>query len=262
MSANWYYVENNERVGPVDEKNFLDLIKSNVIDSETYVWKKGFDNWIQAKNLDELRNMIPHSSDSDNSDKKNENIEEDNIEFIWENISSDDQIFILRVGEDRGIEAKEYGPYSLAMISKLIEQKRVNHLTQIFAPGMSDWISLGEVEVFRDSFSDELEFIERRTTKRCPISARVFLSGEEHFFQGVCRDISIGGAQILVANFSGKEGDIVKINMHFEDGSFAFSATGKVMRLLDRVGGFAMRYTDLSSESINIINNYIESYED
>ena len=64
------------------------------------------------------------------------------------------------------------------------------------------------------------------------------------------------------ANFSGKVGDMVKVNMHFEDGSFAFTANGKVTRLLNHVGGFAMRYVELSTNAISMINSYVENYED
>ena len=149
----------------------------------------------------------------------------------------------------------------MEVIKKLIKQKRVNHLTQVFSPGMSDWHYLSNINQLSSHFDEKNEFHERRNSKRCPISARVFLSDNKSFFQGVCRDVSVGGAQVLVANFPGKEGDVVKVNMHFEDGSFAFSASGKVIRVLSRVGGFAMRYIDLRPEAISMINDYIERHD-
>ena len=136
-------------------------------------------------------------------------------------------------------------------------------MTQIFAPGMEGWVYIGEVDYLKPLLGEtEGDFIERRKSSRCPISARVFMANDERFFQGVCRDISIGGAQVLVANFDGEVGDIVNLNMHFEDGSFAFSASGKVTRILDRVGGFAMRYVDLSPHAISMINEYVESHDE
>lgn len=278
MSTNWYYVDNNERVGPIDEGDFLDLILKTAIKEDTYVWRKGLDNWVQAKSLDELRNYFYQSlvTDSDHigsnkgndytteASKTNHDINDsdsNNIIFDWNKVDSQKSIFVLKIGIDRGVAPKEYGPYSIAVISKLIKEKRVNHLTQVFAPGMSDWEYLSEVPSFENLFSEKSDFKEKRSAKRCPISARVFLSDDENFFQGVCRDVSVGGAQVLVANFPGKEGDIVKINMHFEDGSFAFTASGKIIRILSRVGGFAMRYVNLGPDAITMINNYIENYE-
>ena len=229
MSTNWYYVENNERVGPVNESDFLDLIVKSVIGDETYVWRKGLDNWAQAKNLDELKGYLNESnssievnsvSDNKDSEYDKENADsvlrkEADIKFNWDEVDEKSSIFILRIGEDRGGEEKEYGPYSMEVIKKLIKQKRVNHLTQVFSPGMSDWHYLSSIDQLSSSFEEKAEFHERRNSKRCPISARVFLSDNKSFFQGVCRDVSVGGAQVLVANFPGKEGDIVKVNMHF-----------------------------------------------
>ena len=278
MSTNWYYVESNERIGPIDESEFKDLINSEKIIGETYVWRKGFENWVQAKSLDELKKYLSSvfvaGNENDASDIDSENNTDDDllnrldaesnesIQFEWGDVLESDQIFILRIGEDRGVQAKEFGPYTLGMIKELVEQKRVNHLTQIFSPGMDNWLFLGNIDYFKSFFKEDISEVDRRENKRCPISARVFLSEQESFFQGVCRDVSIGGAQVLVADFKGKEGDEIKINMHFNDGSFAFAAKGKVIRSLNRVKGFAMRFIDLSPESINMINNYIENYED
>jgi len=278
MSTNWYYVENNERIGPVDEKEFLSLLKGSKIIGETYVWRKGFDNWLQAKNLDELQKYLefdPMTSNEEFSEgiatsdeendllegEKTESTESEKINFSWENINRDEQVFVLRIGEDRGSRSREYGPYTLKMVENLLEQKRINHLTELFAPGMNQWTLIGDIDYFKNDLNIDMQNVERRKSKRCPLSARVFLSDNEEFYQGVCRDVSIGGAQVLVANFNGNEGDEVKVNMHLNDGSFAFTARGKIIRSLSRVGGFAMRFIDLSPSSITMINEYIENYE-
>ena len=288
MSNNWYYVESNERVGPVDEKEFMSLIDRSVIKKSSYVWKKGLDNWVQAKNLDELKHLLKEEDDFELSDLDNEINKEYNddnsdpingsfdneimesgaseegeiIHFDWDMVNEDEQIFILKIGEDRGGEDKEYGPFSVTMIRKLISDNRINQKTQLFSAGMSEWSFIGNIDYFSELFPGDERFEDRRTSRRCPISARVFLSDDSSFFQGVCRDISIGGAQVLVANFPGSVGDLVKVNMHFEDGSFAFTANGKITRLLNHVGGFAMRYIELSSSAIRMINSYVENYED
>ena len=278
MSTNWYYVENNERIGPVDEKEFLSLLKGHKIIGETYVWRKGFDNWLQAKKLDELQKYLDLDSmtsedqlsegittSDEESDllegEKTGDAESEKIKFSWEDLNHDEQIFVLRIGEDRGSSPREYGPYTLKMIEKLLKQKRINHLTELFAPGMGEWTLIGDTDYFKNKLKIDMQNVERRKSKRCPLSARVFLSDNEEFFQGVCRDVSIGGAQVLVANFNGNEGDEVKVNMHLNDGSFAFTARGKIIRSLSRVGGFAMRFVDLSPSSITMINEYIENYE-
>jgi len=155
MSDNWYYVENNERVGPVQEIEFIKLIEQSVIDRETYVWKKGFDNWIQAGNLPELNNFLNNKdlSHASLNETRNDEISTDGIRFSWSDLNLDEQIFVVKIGSDRGQEEKEFGPYSFNIIMKLIESKRVNEMTQIFAPGMSGWQFLGEISSFSAFFN-------------------------------------------------------------------------------------------------------------
>ena len=56
---------------------------------------------IQTGNLDNDNNHVKVSSDS--SHKK-----EDDIKFDWDKVDEKSSIFILRIGEDRGGEEKEY----------------------------------------------------------------------------------------------------------------------------------------------------------
>jgi hypothetical protein len=41
----WYYTQNNQQVGPVDEKEIKKLVASGVITSATMVWTTGMANW-------------------------------------------------------------------------------------------------------------------------------------------------------------------------------------------------------------------------
>ena len=48
------------------------------------------------------------------------------IHFDWDTVLENDQIFILKIGEDRGQEEREFGPFSVDMIRKLIRENRIN----------------------------------------------------------------------------------------------------------------------------------------
>ena len=91
MSSNWYYVENNERVGPIDEKVFLDLIGQSKVTGHTYVWRKGFENWTLAKDLEELKNYLDQNEPIDNSSNIAQedvvvNSSDKKIYFSWDDI--------------------------------------------------------------------------------------------------------------------------------------------------------------------------------
>ena len=42
----WYYAENNDRRGPIEDAAFQDLIRTGAIKPETLVWREGMPNWI------------------------------------------------------------------------------------------------------------------------------------------------------------------------------------------------------------------------
>lgn len=50
----WYYVEDGERVGPVEEEGLQELVDDGVLKEDSYVWTKGFDNWQRLHSVSEL----------------------------------------------------------------------------------------------------------------------------------------------------------------------------------------------------------------
>ena len=43
----WYYAINGQRVGPVSESNFAQLVANGVITEDTLVWRKGMAQWVR-----------------------------------------------------------------------------------------------------------------------------------------------------------------------------------------------------------------------
>jgi uncharacterized RDD family membrane protein YckC len=42
----WYYSENNQRIGPVDDTAFRALVAEGKISADTLVWREGMPNWV------------------------------------------------------------------------------------------------------------------------------------------------------------------------------------------------------------------------
>lgn len=56
--AEWYYVGQYGELGPLSLEQMRDLIQDKVIGPDTYVWRRGMTDWIQADGVAELRARI------------------------------------------------------------------------------------------------------------------------------------------------------------------------------------------------------------
>lgn len=159
---NWYYVQGSDRVGPVSEESLLDLYRKDVINLESYVWRKGFVNWERLKDVSELNftkeePVVAPKKQERKQDKKIEPVEVETVteaesspeivfNFDWKAIGEEEEMFFIKVGTDRlqKLENDLYGPYSLHELKDALEEKRINNHTLIFAAGMPGWVEIGE----------------------------------------------------------------------------------------------------------------------
>ena len=106
---------------------------------------------------------------------------------------------------------------------------------------MDSYQEIGNLSVFNES-ADKSSEANKKKTFKSSLVARLFFHDNENFFEGVCRDISIGGMQILVANFEGDVGDLVKLNVHPVEDSLQFTAEAKIVRKLTECSGVSVRF--------------------
>jgi hypothetical protein len=105
---------------------------------------------------------------------------------------------------------------------------------------------------------------EQRGFPRRPLVAKILISDEQSVIVGVCRDISIGGLQVLTERIPGKVGMKLKMNISpstNDSGSRieSFVAEGVIVRILEDNRGFSFRFERLSNRSKQAIESYIES---
>ena len=256
MSVDWYYVEGEKRIGPVKEEELISKIKEGTLREDNFVWKKGFDNWKKVKDVDELSSINNDSLEIPmivkSSNKRNIN---------WDSIKDNEKVFLIKIGIDRGSQEVEYGPYSLNILKKAASEGRINGKTLLFVSGMNSWEFISELPIYDDIFDDKKENLsgdDRRKNKRKPFVARMFYHNDSIVYEGICRDISIGGLQVLVDSFPGKIGDDISLNVHPENTDYSFVAGGKIVRILDGNQGFSLRFIDLSDEAKDSIEAYLE----
>lgn len=280
METQWYYVQGSERVGPVSKQHIYELYGNGELQTDSYVWKKGFSDWKHLNTVEDFKDLDENTGsslppdteeksesqfneqeESLEEDSENANIENEAVFFDLDAISNDTKVFSLKIGHDRDSDEAEFGPYSLDQLSRFFQEKRINEKTYIFTPGMENWVHISDFgrskEIIGDSsvsFSDS----DRRITSRKPFVARLFFHDNVKLYEGVCRDISIGGLQILVADLPCKVGDTISLNVHPDNTDFHFTASGIVVRILEGNAGFSMRFNELSEVALSSITNYVK----
>ena len=71
--------------------------------------------------------------------------------FDWNHFAANEEIFYIRIGEDRMQGNTEIlGPYSLHELNGAFLQKRINEQTYIYTPGMLYWERVGAVPKLQD----------------------------------------------------------------------------------------------------------------
>lgn len=259
MADNWYYVQKGNRQGPVDVAVISSMISKQDLKSEDFVWKKGFDNWKKIKDVPELQFGAPVTHQEFPAAPEMPVMEK---EFSFAELQNpDERSLFIRTGNDRGSVSSEYGPFSLKQIKQLFKENRINGKTFIFHVSMNEWKILADVPDYQHVFGElppQIKEADRRTSSRKPFVARLFVQNNKKLFEGLCRDVSIGGMQVLVNEFKGQVGDKISINVHPENSDYHFAAAGVVVRVLEGHSGFSFRFNGLNDEARRAIEKYIQ----
>jgi hypothetical protein len=105
---------------------------------------------------------------------------------------------------------------------------------------------------------------EKRGNPRRPLVAKIMMANQESVIVGLCRDISIGGLQVLAETVPGEVGAQLRMNISPStndegDPIEPFVAEGKIVRILEDGRGFSFRFTKLGDRAKQAIESFIDS---
>ncbi len=168
----------------------------------------------------------------------------------------------------------QYGPFSKEELLKVLQTHTVGKNAYLWTAGWSTWKRLTEVEEFsnyvvtqtapslkvRVSTRAGKDATDKRKAPRRPLVARLFVHNNKEVIIAVCRDISVGGMQVLTDRVPGEVGSHVKLNVSPGDPKKvkSFVAEGEVVRILEDGRGFSFRFTKITSEARKTIEKYIQ----
>ena len=121
----WYYVSNNQSVGPFSVEEMEDLIENKTIYGNTYVWKSGLKDWIYLKNSD-----LAAYLQKEGTNTKTETTSED---ASWFYVNSSNQ---------------QMGPYTEEEMVQFIKEGIITANTYVWRSGMMDWIHCKDSTLF------------------------------------------------------------------------------------------------------------------
>lgn len=166
------------------------------------------------------------------------------------------------------------GPYTATEVVRLGTASQLDAGAYVWQEGFSDWKPIQEVSELAFDRSTmaaapkvtqpiaqplSSEPSERRTAPRKPLVAQIYMTNQSEVSTGLCRDISVGGMQVLCDSIPGAVGSQVQFNVAppKESGLAPFVAKGMIVRVLEDRRGFSFRFVDLSSEAKQSIESYI-----
>lgn len=274
--AQWYYVEGSERIGPMEQSALENLIAQGTLNLESYVWRKGFPNWVKVKDIEELavhtdssdgdEQDVSESSKADKRERRSQpndqaqiydkEIKVENIQTRVLNlnmISTLDKEFYIKIGADRDESVEvEYGPYSLDELKKMFIQKRINEKTFIGTINSEKWTTIAEFDLV-EKITDQ-KLIKPHLTTNDPVFLRALVDGE--VVEGIVRDLSLGGGQFLTKEILPVQKKM-KANLVWGNRK-AIGVHFIVTRRLEDKSGYVVRFITLTSNLRALIENVFQ----
>ncbi|MBI4925900.1 MAG: DUF4339 domain-containing protein [Bdellovibrio sp.] len=273
----WYLAGGDQWMGPLTASDVYVKLLNHDVTWADYVWKTGESQWQRLCDLKVFHALIPKEP-SKELQTKIKKLATPAIPFRDNKLSTPDTFGNKFDKKEWFISQKgvQYGPFSFQELSRLVQIEKVPKETYAWRDGMQNWDNIGNIKEFYEVVSAHKknqngkttsktkdQRVEQRRAPRRPLVARIFLTHEDSVIVAVCRDISIGGMQVLTDKVPGKSGTKIKMNISPAGDAKGhriqpFIAEGMIVRVLEDQCGFSFRFEKLPDRARRAIQNYIE----
>lgn len=248
----WYTVVNSRPVGPLSAKEIVQRIQGGELNFASHVWKDGFSGWTRIYDVIDFKPLLPS---------------EPSQTFIAE-IQKSTQASPPPLSPKQKEELRtwyvyldeaNYGPISDREVELLIESGRVTSSTYMWQKGFADWQAASAIPAWAKLTKGgaEAKKTDKRSTPRKPFETKILLTDGKEVGWALCRDISVGGMQVLMDRAPGPVGTQLKLNVNTQGGVQGFTCEGTIVRILEDGRGFSFRFTHLSGDAKSAIEKYI-----
>lgn len=246
-------------LGPMSLQDIYEKLKKGECSWLHFFWTPGNEDWARIYEINELRTLLPKKPSKKSLEK---------MKKSWDGSSTPSlkkpKVELSRLlVEDlwfMAFQGQQLGPFPTEEVLFILKKQAFDSPVHLWKKGWPQWRLAQEVDEFKKAFSPSERFVERRKTIRKPLIARLYVHNQKDLAVGLCRDISLGGLQILTDNIPGPVGSQVKIHLSQKpaDQMPGFLAEGEIVRILEDGKGFSMRFVKLSKEARSAIEAYIQ----
>lgn len=288
----WFIALGAKWVGPLAAADVYRKVSRQEISWAHYIWRKGMKDWQRICDVPAFQALVPGAP----SRTMQEEVADRSEEFVRPGAVSGNRAAAAKPvvksvapkqasakkapppappREDENSEERiwymhtndtQYGPFSTGEIGAMVDNGKIHGRVYLWRDGMSGWERLEKLVQFtgkvKASPAAEMKANQRKAPRK-PLVAKILLANDEDVVTAVCRDISVGGMQVLTDKIPGAVGEKIKMNVSPADAEKSkfrpFVAEGVIVRVLEDGRGFSFRFSRLTDAAKRSIESYVES---
>lgn len=272
----WYIAQGTKHVGPMTAADVHARIVAKEITTADYVWKPGQKAWQRICDTKEFEVIAPKAppksvpqlaketkaAPSKTASKKGPSEPYPLVELEGISSKADPKkpCWFLYYNES------QFGPFSQEEILRFMSIGKIHGRVHAWKDGLAGWQRLEAVAEFKDAAKKAQPKAsgpkDKRSAPRQPLVAKILLANTDTVIVGICRDISVGGMQVLTDQVPGAVGAKIKLNVSPAGEAQGkpiepFVASGEIVRILEDGRGFSFRFERLPESSKQVIERYL-----
>ncbi len=280
----WFVAVGEQSVGPMTSAEVYDKVRTGQISWVSFVWADGQAQWTRLCDTPVFQVAIPKAPQTKPSDPTTHV----NAKKAPPPPQPEQRPWFLYYNDT------QFGPFGAAEVDRYLRVGKLHGRVHAWKDGMDGWERLETLTDFREGVAASArarstqpkiekgtaarEFDlapaeagpgDKREAPRFPMVARLLVANQATVTVAICRDISVGGMQVLTDKIPGPVGTHLKLNVSPAAGIplkgkkapkasiEPFVAEGDIVRILEDGRGYSFRFKKLPEKSRKTIEKYI-----
>ncbi len=252
----WYTVAQGKPRGPLSAAEIVENLKSGELNFASPLWKEGFSGWTRLYDVIDFKSLLPQEPSASLIAEIQKTTQSAPPPLSPQQQEDLRKWYVQLEGEQNYV-----GPISDAEVVGHLKAGRIAARTYMWKKGMKDWEPAQAIPQWSSHVPQEKASAapaDKRSAPRKPFEAKILLTDGKEVGEAVCRDISVGGMQLLTDQVApGPVGTVLRLNVMPGGSLPAFTCEGEVIRVLEDGRGFSFRFTNLPTESRSAIEKFI-----